>query len=41
MGARRAVVTGGEPAANALYASVLGSDYDLAEPWIKKWAAEA
>lgn len=37
MGATRALVTGGGPPANALYQSVMGSDYDLSEPWEKRW----
>jgi GNAT superfamily N-acetyltransferase len=37
MGATQAVTIGGEPAANALYQSVLGPDFDLSVPWGKKW----
>jgi GNAT superfamily N-acetyltransferase len=37
MGATRALVIGGEPPANALYQSVMGLEYDLSEPWEKRW----
>ena len=37
MGATRAFVGGYEPGPNALYASVMGGDHDLSEPWIKEW----
>jgi ribosomal protein S18 acetylase RimI-like enzyme len=37
MGATTAFVGGQSPAANALYHSVMGSDFELYEPWIKKW----
>ena len=37
MGARRALVTGGELAANALYNSVMGAEFDLSEAWVKRW----
>jgi mycothiol synthase len=37
MGATTAFVTGGSPAANALYRSVMGPDHELHYPWIKEW----
>jgi ribosomal protein S18 acetylase RimI-like enzyme len=37
MGATTAFVGGYSPAANALYRSVMGSDHELSEPWIKEW----
>lgn len=37
MGATRAFVGGFSPAANALYASVMGPEHELYEPWVKKW----
>jgi len=37
MGAMRAFVGGFSPAANALYASVMGPEHELYEPWVKKW----
>ena len=38
IGATRAFVSGQNPAANALYRSVMGSEYDLHEPWEKEWS---
>ncbi len=37
MGATRAFVGGYEPPANALYQSVMGSEHDLFEQWVKRW----
>ena len=37
MGAITAFVGGYSPAANALYQSVMGSDHELDEPWVKEW----
>jgi mycothiol synthase len=37
MGAVAASVSGYSPAANALYRSVMGSDHELYEPWVKQW----
>ena len=37
MGALTAFVGGFSPAANALYQSVMGSDHELDEPWLKEW----
>jgi len=37
MGATRAFVGGYEPGPNALYTSVMGTEYDLSEPWVKEW----
>ncbi len=37
MGATIAFVCGYSTAANALYQSVMGSDYELYEPWVKEW----
>jgi hypothetical protein len=37
MGALTAFVSGFSSAANALYRSVMGSDHDLSEPWVKEW----
>ena len=37
MGAETGFVCGYTPAANALYQSVMGPDYELYEPWIKEW----
>ncbi len=37
MGATTAFVGGMNPAANALYRSVMGDDYELYEPWVKEW----
>jgi mycothiol synthase len=37
LGATQAMTTGGTPRANALYQSVLGSVYDLYQPWEKRW----
>jgi GNAT superfamily N-acetyltransferase len=37
MGATRAFVGGYEPGPNVLYASVMGGDHDLSEPWMKEW----
>jgi GNAT superfamily N-acetyltransferase len=37
MGATRAFVGGYEPAANALYASVLSPAHDRSEQWVKAW----
>ena len=34
MGATTAFASGGSPAANALYQSVMGLDYELYEPWV-------
>jgi GNAT superfamily N-acetyltransferase len=36
LGATRAFVGGYEPGPNALYASVLSSEHDRSEQWIKK-----
>lgn len=36
LGATRAFVTGHEPPANALYASVMDAEHDLFEPWVKE-----
>jgi ribosomal protein S18 acetylase RimI-like enzyme len=36
MGATLAFVSGYSPAANALYRSVMGNDYDLYEPWVRE-----
>jgi mycothiol synthase len=38
MGCLTAFVSGYSEAANALYRSVMGSDYDLYEPWEREWA---
>jgi mycothiol synthase len=40
MGATVAFVSGFSPAANALYRSVMGNDYELYEPWIRQWSAK-
>jgi GNAT superfamily N-acetyltransferase len=37
MGATMAFVSGYDPAANALYQSVMGNDNDLYEPWVRRW----
>ena len=37
MGALTAFVSGYSPAANALYQSVMGSDHELSEPWVREW----
>jgi GNAT superfamily N-acetyltransferase len=37
VGATQVMTIGGEPPANALYQSVLGPDYDLSQPWEKRW----
>jgi len=37
MGATTAFVGGMNPAANALYRSVMGDDHELYEPWVKEW----
>jgi mycothiol synthase len=37
MSATRAFVGGYNQAANALYQSVMGPDYELDEPWVKEW----
>jgi ribosomal protein S18 acetylase RimI-like enzyme len=37
MGATLAFVAGYSAAANALYQSVMGSDHELYEPWVKQW----
>lgn len=37
MGAEIAFVGGYSPEANALYASVMGSEFDLSEAWIREW----
>jgi mycothiol synthase len=37
MGATTAFVGGYSLAANALYQSVMGSDHELYEPWVKEW----
>jgi GNAT superfamily N-acetyltransferase len=37
MGANTAFVGGYSAAANALYRSVMGPDYELDEPWVKRW----
>ena len=39
MGASTAFVSGYSPAANALYESVMGSEHELYEPWVKEWRA--
>ena len=38
MGATRAFVSGYSTAANALYRSVMGAEYELYEPWVKEWS---
>jgi len=38
MGATRAFVGGYSEAANALYRSVMGSNDELSEPWLKEWS---
>jgi GNAT superfamily N-acetyltransferase len=37
LGATLAFVSGYDEAANALYRSVMGPDFDLYEPWVKEW----
>ena len=37
LGATRAFVCGYEPGPNALYSSVLSSDHDRSEQWVKRW----
>jgi mycothiol synthase len=37
MGAITAFVSGGSPAANALYRTVMGPDHELYESWLKEW----
>jgi mycothiol synthase len=37
MGATLAFVSGYSSAANALYRSVMGDDYELSEPWVRQW----
>jgi len=37
MGATTAFVGGYGPAGNALYQSVMGSEHELYEPWVKEW----
>jgi mycothiol synthase len=41
MGAITAFVGGYSPAANALYQSVMGAEYELYEPWVKEWPTAA
>ncbi len=38
IGATRAFVSGFSPAANALYRSVMGSEHELYEPWLREWS---
>jgi len=38
MGATLAFVGGYSPEANALYRSVMGSEHELDEPWVREWA---
>ena len=38
MGATRAFVCGYSEAANTLYRSVMGSEYNLYEVWVKEWS---
>ncbi len=40
MGALTAFVGGYSAAANALYRSVMGPEYDLYEPWERIWVRE-
>jgi ribosomal protein S18 acetylase RimI-like enzyme len=37
MGATVAFVSGYSPAANALYQSVMGNDYEVYAPWVRQW----
>ena len=37
IGATRAFVGGYSPAANGLYRSVMGDEYELYEPWLREW----
>ena len=37
MGATRVFVGGYEPGPNTLYTSVMGTEQDLSEPWMKEW----
>ena len=37
IGATVAFVSGYSPAANALYQSVMGNDYELYQPWFRRW----
>jgi hypothetical protein len=37
MGATTALVGSFSRAANVLYQSVMGSDHELSEPWVKEW----
>jgi mycothiol synthase len=37
MGALVAFVSGYSPEANALYASVMGNEFDLSEAWVREW----
>jgi len=37
MGATTAFVGGHSRAANALHQSVMGSNHELSEPWVKEW----
>jgi mycothiol synthase len=37
IGGTQVMTIGGESPANALYQSVLGPDYDLSQPWEKRW----
>lgn len=41
LGATVAFVSGYDPAANALYQSVVGPDHELYEPWVKRWQASS
>jgi predicted acetyltransferase len=38
MGATVAFVSGLSPAANALYQSIMGNDYELYAPWVRQWS---
>ncbi len=38
MGATRAFVGGFSPAANGLYRSVMGADFECYAPWVKEWS---
>jgi predicted N-acetyltransferase YhbS len=37
MGATLALVGGYSPEANGLYRSVMGSEHELNEPWVREW----
>ncbi|HEU5102850.1 MAG TPA: GNAT family N-acetyltransferase [Roseiflexaceae bacterium] len=37
IGATTVFVSGSSTAANALYRSVIGPDYELYQPWMKQW----